>query len=180
MFLVRTFEERLQVSRREAVKRSIMVALLTLFVAMAGFGWVELFPWAPQTTKTDSFLPVQFTPVESVLGGDVELNRADFLKTVQDKNVFVAVRGNSITYLLKDDDVAYRHYRYTQSPFGYEFNQKYTVENGQVVRHFVRNWGEISMGLIFIPAIVLLVCSFIFYSIASTEEHYGKTRTLFW
>lgn len=159
MGLIQKFEERLEVSRNNAVFRVFaFLVCCALFVAVLAFAALN-FPYAGAYTEKVALLPGNHIQVKEILDGEVLVDKENFLRIAAKNESFVALGDKAIVYMTKPAGVSYRYNQLIPLRNDY-FVSSQKIEDGMAVREIKRSLGmtvyEVFLGLIVLFVLFVL------------------------
>lgn len=170
--LVSKFQERLEVSKANAIWRVIglliILACAVAVVMVAAIG----FPYASSFTDEIPLLPGNHIQVSKILDGEVLVSKAQFLQTAVGNMTFISLEKHqeqyTIVYMAKVAGVSYRYEQ--DAPVRYNYvvpNQQ--IQNGRLIREIDRNTAGMIWTNILLPIFALFVL-FIFFVCVETRK----------
>ncbi len=153
--LVPKFQERLEVSRANAIWRVIGFLFLSACFVVVIVLAATFFPYTASFTEEVSLLPGNHIQVEEILDGEVLLNGAQFLEIAQGNTIFVSLGEKTITYMAKVAGVSYRYDQVVPLRWNYFVSSQKIQQNEILVREINRNVGVMIIVHIIIPLIAL-------------------------
>ena len=171
MGLVEKFQEKLEVSRKEAVARVIVFTVLSLcclaVIAIVAIG----FPYAGSYNETVALLPGDHVQVKEILDGEVLVDEAKFLQVAKGNTTFVELGEETIVYLTKVAGVSYRYEQTVPLRDGYKVSTQH-VEGGTAVREINRKTGSMVYSYIFF-SLGAACFSVALYDAMPNEKNFG-------
>lgn len=131
MNIIRLFEERLEVSRGNAIWRVIASIFLSAsFIAIIACAGI-FFPYTASFREEIPLLHGNHTEVSKV-NADVVVDKDNFIKIMKDKTL-VSLNGDTITYMTKSDGMSYCYEDIVSVGRRYHI-QSQRIQGGLVVR----------------------------------------------
>ena len=166
--LVPKFQERLDVSKANAIWRVIGFIFLTVcFVATIAVA-ATFFPYAASFTEEVALLPGNHVQVQQILDGEVLVDRAQFLEIAKGNTTFVAPGEKAIVYMAKVAGVSYRYDQTVHLRYGYSVSSQ-GIQNGMVIREINRSTGLMICFNLVLPLLILFFL-FIFIIFTQTKK----------
>jgi hypothetical protein len=144
--LVPLFQEKLNVSKTEAIWRVIGILVLSLFALAIAAAVIINFPIHSSFTQTIPLLPGNHVQVSKILDGEVLVGHDQFLQVAQGNPTFVSPGDDAIVYYTKAGGVAYRYEEKVH--LGPPYTVSSRIENGMVIRNMERD--TLGMVLVFV------------------------------
>jgi hypothetical protein len=155
--LIQKFQKELEVSKNNAILRvTLLVFLCICFfatIALAAF----YFPYAGSYAEKVDLLSGSHVQVKEILGGDVLVDKPQFLQIAQGNGSFIALGENDIVYMAKALDISYRCEQVVPERYGYFVSSQH-IEDGRAVREMARDTGATVKNIV-LPGI-MLICLF--------------------
>ncbi len=164
--LVTLFQEKLDVSVKNATYRVIGVVVVLICAVATLVATISTFPFASNLTERISLLPGNYTQVDEIRDGDVMVNTAQFLQVAKGNTSFVSLGNRAIVYMTKVGGVSYRHEDAIGWYFSY-YNTSSHIENGVLIRERERSVGEMIFGHIILPLMILFMLLLTFVQLES-------------
>jgi hypothetical protein len=159
--LVSLFQEKLDVSVKNATYRVIGVVVVLICAVATLVAAIGTFPFASNLTERISLLPGNYTQVDEIRDGDVMVNTAQFLQMAKGSVSFVSLEGCAIVYMTKVGGISYRHEDAIDYNLSY-YNASSRIENGVMVREMERSVAEMIFVHIILPLLFLFTLLLIF------------------
>lgn len=179
--LVGTFQARLQISRGEASWRVVGFCLFSIAVLAVIAATAAFFPRQGSYSDRIPVLPGQHTQVSQILDGEVLVERDQFLQLAKGKEAFIALGDGAISYMVKVDNVSYRHDQnagYDKIRYGIGSQ---TIHEGVVVRELHRNLEAVTIGLFIVePLLLIVVLLFLVLTVQHKRHGYRGPYNYVW
>lgn len=172
MRLIQKFEERLEISRKEATKRVVRFFFFcACFVAIIVL--TAMFFPARGFTEEVSLLPGNHVQVEEILGGDVLIDKEAFLEKAEGNTTFVAFKKQAIVYMTKVAGVSYINEQAAPVRFGYTAKSN-IIKGDLAVREITTAKATMILSFIIIP-----LC-FLFLLLSAAASAQAKHNRRMW
>lgn len=173
MSLVQKFEEKLEVSRKNAIMRiAVLFFLILCFFAAIAYG-VMNFPYAGGYAETVDLIPGNPVEVQKILDGEVMVGKPQFLAAVGRNTTFVALGDDTIVYMAKSAGISYRYVQDVPLKRFY-FLSSQQIQDGKVVREIHRNMADTIVSSFFFLFLLFALLVFMIFTQTKHKSGWGS------
>lgn len=184
--LVKKFEEKLEVSKRNAIGRVIaFIFCCVVFVTILVYSFVSI-AYPPEFETIEYKIPLLFgnsniIETEEILNGDIILNKETFIHIMKDNDIFVSLGRENIIYMINVSGLKYVHKQIIPVRPGY-FIFSGHIQNGYVVIKMKFDAHRMSLLHAFLPALLLGTILFVVFYVINWKSSSipGETAKTVW